>query len=49
MRRISNGIARAVAMVLLAGTAGAAGPPAGPLSRCAADAVDSFFGFRCVR
>src|SRR5215470_18824523 len=39
MRNISNGIAMAVA--LLAGAAGAAGPPSGALSRCAVDAVVS--------
>src|SRR5262245_53742281 len=37
MRHVTNGIAMALA--LLAGAAGAAGPPSGPLSRCPADAV----------
>src|SRR4029453_18435483 len=44
MRQISNGIAMGVAVALLAGAAGAAGPPGGPLSRCAADAVVSGAG-----
>src|SRR5215468_8716089 len=43
MRHIfSNGIALAVA--LLAGTAGAAGPPSGPLTKCPVDAVVSGAG-----
>src|SRR5262249_59574549 len=43
MRHIfSNGITLAVA--LLAGTAGAAGPPSGPLSKCPVDAVVSGAG-----
>jgi formylglycine-generating enzyme required for sulfatase activity len=45
MRHIfSNGIAMAVAVALLAGAAGAAGPPGGPLTRCPADAVLSGAG-----
>src|SRR5262249_58034678 len=43
MRHIcSNGIALAVA--LLAGAAGAAGPPSGPLTKCPVDAVVSGAG-----
>src|SRR5262245_34192959 len=45
MRHIfSNGIATAVAVALLACAAGAAGPPSGPLSRCAVDAAVSGAG-----
>jgi formylglycine-generating enzyme required for sulfatase activity len=39
MRRGSLGITVAGAMVLLAGAAGAVGPPSGPLKKCALDAV----------
>ena len=45
MRHASNGIAMAVA-ALLAGAAGAAGPPSAPLSRCPVDAVMS--GAACM-
>ena len=45
MRHISNGTAVAAAVVLLlAGAAGAAGPPSGPLTRCPVDAVVSGTG-----
>jgi formylglycine-generating enzyme required for sulfatase activity len=44
MRQISNGIAMAVAVALLAGAAGAAGPPSGPLTECPVDAVVSGAG-----
>ena len=46
MRHISNGIATAVAVALLAGAAGASGPPSGPLTKCPADAVVS--GTVCI-
>jgi formylglycine-generating enzyme required for sulfatase activity len=45
MRYISNGIAVA-AVVLVAGAAGASGPPSGPLARCPVDAVVS--GTACM-
>jgi len=41
MRRIPNQLAMALAMALLAGAAGASGPPSMPLSRCPVDAVVS--------
>jgi formylglycine-generating enzyme required for sulfatase activity len=44
MRHVSNGIAMAVAVALLAGAAGAAVPPSGPLTRCPVDAVLSGAG-----
>ena len=44
MRHTPNGIAMAAAVALLAGVAGAAGPPSGPLAKCAADAVVSGAG-----
>src|SRR5262249_61140442 len=40
-RQISNGVAMTLAVTLLAGAAGAASPPSGPLSKCPADAVVS--------
>jgi formylglycine-generating enzyme required for sulfatase activity len=39
MTRIPNGMTVAMALVLLAGAAGAAGPPSAPLKRCPADSV----------
>ena len=45
MRPLSNGIAAATAMLLLlAGAAGASGPPSGPVKKCAVDAVVSGAG-----
>ena len=44
MRHVPNGIAMAIAVALLAGEAGAAGPPSRPLSKCAVDAVVSGAG-----
>lgn len=41
MKTISGGITLSAAFVLLASTAGAAGPPSGPLSKCPADSVVS--------
>jgi hypothetical protein len=43
MRHVSNGIV-AAALALLAGAAGAAGPPSGPLTKCPVDAVVSGAG-----
>jgi hypothetical protein len=47
MRQVPNGIALAV-LVLLAGAAGAAGPPSGPLRKCPVDAVVSGAGCRSL-
>ncbi len=44
MRRVLLGITVAAAVALLADAAGAAGPPAGPLGKCAVDAVVSGAG-----
>jgi hypothetical protein len=44
MRHISKGLTMVGAMVLLRGAAGAAGPPSGPITRCAVDAVVSGAG-----
>jgi hypothetical protein len=44
MRHISNGMTVAAAVLLLAGTADAAGPPSGPLKKCPVDAVVSGAG-----
>jgi hypothetical protein len=44
MRHIANTVAVAAAAVLLAGTAGAATPPGGPLKKCPVDAVVSGAG-----
>jgi len=44
MRQVFLGIAVAAALALVAGAAGAAGPPSGPVSRCAPDAVVSGAG-----
>jgi hypothetical protein len=44
MERISIGITVAAAVALLAGGAGAAGPPSGPLTKCSVDAVVSGAG-----
>src|SRR5262245_18075613 len=41
MRSVSNGLVMATAVALLAGAAGAVGPPSAPLSRCPLDAVMS--------
>jgi hypothetical protein len=41
MRQVFLGITGAAAFALVAGAAGAAGPPSAPVSRCAADAVVS--------
>ncbi len=46
MRHISNGMAMAVTVALIAAPARAAGPPAGPLLKCPADSVVS--GAGCV-
>jgi formylglycine-generating enzyme required for sulfatase activity len=43
MRHVSNGV-MAAALALLAGAAGAAGPPSGPLRKCPVDAVVSGAG-----
>ena len=44
MRQVFLGITVAAALALVAGAAGAAGPPSAPVSRCAADAVVSGAG-----
>jgi formylglycine-generating enzyme required for sulfatase activity len=44
MGQISNGLMVAAAVLMLTGVAGAAGPPAGPLTRCPVDAVVSGAG-----
>jgi len=41
MTTISRGITLSAALALLASTAGAAGPPSGPLAKCPADSVVS--------